>query len=120
MIKGVGIDLIESRRFRDNAHVDGILAQILTERELRNVPNHPSQKHISGARLFTIKESIFKAFACGLHWGSYWHDVEIVDETVLPPTGFIGRLVAEQSVSKIHIAHSHSHKFSISFVIIEE
>lgn len=120
MIKGIGVDLIETKRFRDQEDIDDFLEQILTEKELQDVSKESTMKQIAGARVFAVKEAIFKALACGLQRGSYWHDIEVGSEIICRPGGYINGLVTKNSISRIHVTESHSRSFRIAFVITEE
>jgi holo-[acyl-carrier protein] synthase len=118
MIVGIGLDLVEISRFRNRKDLDDFLRQVLSEKEFVEVAMN-SKKHVVAATMFAIKEAILKALGCGLHFGSYWHDIEITKEFVPHLRGFIKRLAAEQSISRIHVSHSCSKLFSVAVVILE-
>ncbi len=119
MIKGIGVDVVEISRFRSQEDLDDFLDQILSENEFIALRENP-KKFIVAAKIFSIKEAILKALGCGLHLGSYWHDIELTDEYAPHLRGFLGRLAEEKSITQIHISHSFSNLFSAAFVVLEE
>jgi holo-[acyl-carrier protein] synthase len=119
MIKGVGVDLVEIKRFQDKSDLDDFLHQILAQKEYDETKNH-ARKYLIGAKLFAIKEAIMKALGCGLNAGSYWHDIETTNNSTLCLSGYLSRLADESSISKIHLSHSCSKRFSVAVVILEQ
>jgi holo-[acyl-carrier protein] synthase len=118
MIQGIGIDLVEIERFKNVKDKDDFLQQILAEKEIRDIPEGKS-RDIFSATMFAVKEAILKALGCGLHYGSFWHDIEVSPELKPSLHGFVGKLANEQSISKIHITKSRSKKYLVTFVILE-
>jgi holo-[acyl-carrier protein] synthase len=119
VIKGIGIDLIDSERFKDVKDKEEFLKQILTTKEL-NWTSKERQKNSLYATLFTVKEAIFKALGCGLYCGAFWHDIELTKRLKVYVKGFIKKRTQEKSVSKIYIAQSSSKDIVTAFVVIEE
>jgi holo-[acyl-carrier-protein] synthase len=119
MVKGVGVDLVEIKRFQEKHDLDDFLGLILTNRELDRVKGNPL-KYLTGARMFAVKEAIMKALECGLHFGTYWHNIETTGNSTANLNGFLGNLAREKSISKIHLSHSCSKRFSVAVVILEE
>ncbi len=76
MVTGIGIDLVDVRRFQDIKEKDNFIRQFLTESEYSDAVQE-TRRDFFCARIFAIKEAIFKALGCGLHYGAYWHDIEI-------------------------------------------
>jgi holo-[acyl-carrier-protein] synthase len=119
MIKGVGVDLVEIKKFQDENDLDGFLNQILTRKELDGMKKN-SCKYLIGSRIFALKEAIMKALGCGLNPGSNWHDIEMTGGPILSLSGYLGHLANKSSISKIHFSHSCSKRFSVAVVILED
>ncbi len=120
MIKGIGIDLIDIRRFENIIDKKSFLEQILTKYEIFWTRKNHARDSVY-AIIFTIKEAIFKALGCGLHGGSYWKDIEINQTLGLHSFfGFIKRIVQKSTRPKVHISQSCSKRYATSFVLIEE
>jgi holo-[acyl-carrier protein] synthase len=118
MIQGIGIDLIEIERFRKMKNNREFIPQVLTDNELKQIPTD-GRHDIYIATLFAIKEAIFKALGCGLHNGSYWHNVELDKEFKPTLSGFIDKLALKKSIKNIFITKSQSKKYIITFAILE-
>lgn len=119
MIKGIGVDIVELEQFKKVENNEEFLRQVFTESERANIAGR-SKRDISSAMLFATKESILKALGCGLHYGSFWHDIEVNAELMPQVRGFVSKFADEPSGSNIKIASSRSRRYSVAFVIIED
>jgi len=117
--KGIGVDLVETVRFKKVKDKKEFLQQLFTDNEILAAKDK-IKKDYHWATIFAIKEAILKALGIGLHYGSYWHNIEITKEFKVHLTGFIKRLVGKKGVSKIYLSHSCTGQHAISFVFIEE
>jgi holo-[acyl-carrier protein] synthase len=118
MITGVGTDVIDIDRFRDLTQRIDFLEQVFTLSEIQNASEHPAQE-TRFATLFAIKEALLKALGCGLEEGALWRDIQIAPDWKIKLSGLLGRLAHEQSISNIHVAHSHSDNSAVAFVLLE-
>lgn len=118
MIRGVGIDIIEKQRFQTLSNKREFLDQVLTEKEMSRVI-HSRQSVAMAAMLFSLKEALFKALGCGLHYGSFWRDIEVDRYCNIRLFRFMRQRAREKSVSKVHRSCVHSKKYAITFVILE-
>jgi holo-[acyl-carrier protein] synthase len=118
MITGVGTDVIDIDRFRSLAQRTDFLEQVFTLSEIKHASEHTAQEtHF--ATLFAVKEALLKALGCGLEKGSRWREIQIAPDWTPKLSGLLGRLADEQSVSSIHVAHSHSDNSAVAFVLLE-
>jgi holo-[acyl-carrier protein] synthase len=118
MITGVGTDVVDIDRFRKLNQRTEFLKQVFTPSEIQNATERPAQD-TSLATLFAIKEALLKALGCGLEKGSLWREIHITADWKPELSGPLSRLAQEQSIQTIHVAHSHSEKNAVAFVILE-
>jgi phosphopantetheine--protein transferase-like protein len=118
MVQGTGVDIVEIDRFRNQSDELKFIAEFLTETELRNAP-HGGGRHRYYASLFATKEALLKALRCGLHDGSYWHDVEVSANGELRLSGRLASLASQLSVTAIHSSQSCSENRVVAFVLLE-
>ena len=118
MITGVGTDIVEIDRFRNLNRRTDFLRQVFTIGEIQGAAELPAQDTFF-ATLFAIKEALLKALGCGLQKGSLWTEIHITQDWKPELSGLLARLAEEQSVSNIHVAHSHSDKSAVAFVLLE-
>jgi holo-[acyl-carrier protein] synthase len=119
VIKGIGIDLANVERFTDIKEKEEFLKQILTKKELSWISKE-RQKNSSYATFFAVKEAIFKALGSGLHYGAFWHNIELTKRLEVQLNGFMKKRAQEKFVSKIYIAQSSSKEIVTAFVVLEE
>ena len=118
MVRGAGVDIIEIARFGGVDSKQEFIREVLTDNEIQSVSIGPNQS-ASYATAFTIKEAVLKALGCGLHDGSYWHDVEIDANGSIRLTGHLASLARQQSISAIHSSQSRSENCVVAFVLLE-
>ena len=118
MITGVGTDVVDIDRFRKLNQRTEFLKQVFTPSEIQNATERPAQD-TSLATLFAIKEALLKALGCGLEEGSLWREIHITPDWKPKLSGLLGRLAQDQSISNIHVAHSHSDNSAVAFVVLE-
>lgn len=118
MVHGTGVDIIEVDRFQRLNDALAFARTILTDNELRRIPPGPNQSAAQAA-LFAVKEAILKALGCGLHDGSFWHDMEVANTGDVKLSGHLASLAQQQSISAIHSSHSCSENRVVAFVVME-
>ena len=106
-VSGIGIDLIETDRFKEEKDLPGLLRQILTEGELSLHPG-VSEDPARCAVLFAAKEAVLKALAGGLDRGSCWHEVELTGDFRVVLSGAARRLAEERSVGRVLVCLSRA------------
>jgi holo-[acyl-carrier-protein] synthase len=119
MIKGIGIDLIEIRRFEKQRNKEKFLQQFLTRHEILQ---GRKKRRSDGfyAAIFSLKEGLFKALGCGLSYGSYWQDCEFdQDLRIAALRGFLRNRGRRRSVSRIHAGYTVSKRYAVGIVVIE-
>jgi len=117
MIKGIGVDITEAKRFGKTKDEKAFLKQVFTNDEIKNADNF-SSKNKYWARLFAIKEALLKAFKTGLHHGSYWQDININGTFVVTLSGYFKKLLNRKT--KVFVAHSCSKKYAASIAFIQD
>ncbi|MDI6766180.1 MAG: holo-ACP synthase [Bacteroidota bacterium] len=118
MIKGIGVDIVGIKRFKEIKNNSDFIEQILTQQEISEIPK---DEHIEVhlAAIFAFKEALMKAFGCGLNRGSYWHDVVVAQDWIIHLTGFFKKLADEKSISKIHSSSSKTKNYITALVLLE-
>ena len=115
MIVGIGVDVVDLRRFeRAASRTPALLQRLFTEAE-RTLPLH------SLAGRFAAKEALIKAI--GDSTGVRWHDMEVVSNELGNPSftlhNAVSRIVADLGVDAIHRSMSHDAGVAIAYVIVE-
>ncbi|MEO0138884.1 MAG: holo-ACP synthase [candidate division WOR-3 bacterium] len=81
MVKGIGVDVVNLRRFeRVLIKTPRIKNRLFTQREIEN-----SYSLWNLAGKFAAKEAVLKSVGLGLSNGLCWHDVEIIGNFNSPP-----------------------------------
>ena len=117
MLKGIGIDITEIARFKTLKNKEAFLEQVFTDGEIQNA-NGFSNRNMYWARLFAIKEALFKTFKIGLHYGSYWQDIEISKDFAIRLSGYFRKVFNKKT--KVFVAHSCSQKLAVSIAFIQD
>ncbi|MDC0335526.1 holo-[acyl-carrier-protein] synthase [Pseudodesulfovibrio sp.] len=123
MIKGLGIDLTELERIRDNweKHGQRFLEKILTEREIEQLPKKNPVPRL--AALFAGKEAAVKALGTGFADGVHFKCIEILHaESGKPEISFSGRgqeVCDELGVTSAHISLTHSRDTAAATVVLD-
>lgn len=115
MIVGIGVDVVDLRRFeRAAARTPALLERLFTVAE-RRLPLH------SLAGRFAAKEALIKAI--GDSTGVRWHDMEVVSNALGDPSfvlhNAVSRIVADRGVDRIHLSMSHDAGIAVAYVIVE-
>jgi holo-[acyl-carrier protein] synthase len=125
MLLGVGVDLVDVKRFARVAmrHGDGFVDRILTTAEVEAC-RATRRPHEHEAVRFAAREAVLKALGTGLTTGMAWRDIEVVPAPA--PGVFTMRLsggVAETAehlgVCRIHVALTTTRDLAAAVVILE-
>jgi len=112
MIDGIGIDVVDIKRFQESLERTPNLAEkLFTEAE--RTKSAPSL-----AARFAAKEALYKALspAHGLHW----HDAEIINhESGKPDFLFRGAIAELIDGATVHLSLSHDAGTASAMVVIE-
>lgn len=123
MIIGIGVDLVDVRRFESIIFTwqHKFLQRVFTETEIRycNNKKHPAQRF---ATRFAAKQAFIKALFPKGQQGVRFCDIEIAEKDNRPIVNLNGKvkeLTAEKNISNIHLMLSHDGDYGIANVIIE-
>lgn len=117
MIFGIGIDLIEIKRFSNVK--PSFIKKVFTQQEINYLAN---KKLESMAGVFAAKEAIAKSLGTGFKF-FFINEIEILyDKKNAPIVKFHGRAFEfskQINITKINISISHTKKMAIAFAIAE-
>ena len=122
MIKGIGVDIEEIKRFRKLKPkvLKRIIKRVLTRREIEYCYKFRDPYPHLVAR-FCAKEALLKALNLKNFKGLKWKDIEVVGK---PPymnvKGGVKEVLEKKGVKRIHLSLSHSKECAIAFVILED
>jgi holo-[acyl-carrier protein] synthase len=118
MVKGSGIDILATGRFRNLKNKVAFINNVLTPKEKKRSLAYFRRDRFYAA-MFAVKEAILKSLGCGLGRGSFWHHVEL-DQEMLPriSRSFI-RLAVEQPVEKVHVSVACTKDYVLSVALAE-
>ncbi len=111
MIKGIGIDLSEIRRFSEVS--EDFLIQVFTTQEIEATKQKPLLTSIA----FCLKESILKALRKGLYFGFFWHNIGIIENRIIISGSLKKDLPGRY---KIHTSTGNSKEYACAISVIEE
>ena len=121
MIIGTGIDIVDLRRFHDMDfdRLNRLAKRILTDDELVEFRQLDEVKHaVHLAKIWSIKESIGKAFGTGISNDSVWKNMRIYKNTLgQPQVQFLGALARKTVIC--HISVSHDGDYLVSNAILD-
>jgi len=113
MILGVGTDLVEINRIKNNYL--RLAERVLTDKELKLFSEFQNEKrkleYLAGR--FAAKEAYAKALGTGIGDVSF-KDIEVLHDELGKP------YINVQNDTKVHLSISHTEQYAIAFVIIEK
>jgi holo-[acyl-carrier protein] synthase len=124
MIKGVGIDLIETARVRRTVDRFGerFYGRVFTRGEISYCKSMKHSDRHFAAR-FAAKEAVSKCFGTGIGRDLGWKEVEILrDKRGKPSVKLHGRgllLARRLKVKRMHVSLSHTELYGSAVAIIE-
>lgn len=118
MAKSIGFDVVSVGRIEAVVDDNEFLRQVFNEDEILKAPVG-KQKVPYYALLFAVKEAMLKAIGCGLHRGSYWHDMEVMTFDEVNVSGVLLKMMESQYVSHVHLSCSHSEQYAVALVVLE-
>lgn len=112
MIDGIGIDVVDIKRFQESLERTPSLAEKLFTESERSKPLH------SLAARFAAKEALYKALSPA--HGLQWHDAEIINhENGKPDFLFRGVIADLIDGAQVHLSLSHDAGIASAMVVIE-
>jgi holo-[acyl-carrier protein] synthase len=119
MVKGIGVDIVNLDRF-ENINIDrDFVNQILNDYEISVVLTR-KPKYVQVAKAFALKEATMKALGTGLHYGSYWHNIEISDFWEIKLSGYLKEVSDKMKVNKIYNSFTQTKNYVTAVVILED
>ena len=120
MIIGIGVDVVDTERFRNVLErTPALRRRLFTPAEqLRDGEPRPVS---SLAARFAAKEALIKAF--GSSAGLSWQELEVVADDQRNPSLTLHegarRVAADRGVTNVHLSLSHDGGIATAFVVIE-
>jgi holo-[acyl-carrier protein] synthase len=120
VIIGIGVDVVDTERFRGVLErTPALRTRLFTPAEqLRDGEPRPVS---SLAARFAAKEALIKAF--GSSAGLSWQDLEVVSDDQRNPSLTLHegarRVAADRGVTDVHLSLSHDGGIATAFVVIE-
>lgn len=111
MIKGIGVDIESSQRFKESAADDHFMNLIFTEKEIRYC-NHKKEPYISFAGKFCAKEAVIKAIDQKLSMKA----IEILNDE----SGKVTVFIDGEPKKDIFCTISHTSDYAVAFVVIDQ
>ncbi len=123
MIKGIGIDLIETARVSEKIAKDsGFMEYVFSENEIAYCESKTNKSEHFAAR-FAAKEALLKALGTGFPGGLALNEIDITsDDSGKPEFHFHGesaRAILEFNIGNIHLTLSHLKDIACAMVVIE-
>jgi phosphopantetheine--protein transferase-like protein len=121
MIIGTGIDIVDLRRFysMNTDRLNRLAKRILTDNELNEFQQLTAvKKTMYLAKIWSIKESIGKAFGTGISNDTVWKNMQIYKNSLgQPHVRFLGAL-ARKTVT-CHVSVSHDGDYLVSNAVLD-
>ena len=121
MIIGTGIDIVNLKRFydMDEERLNLLAKRILTDNELVEFQQLIEIKRpVHLAKMWSIKESIGKAFGTGISNDSVWKNMYIFKNALgQPQVQFLGALARKNVIC--HISVSHDGDYLVSNAVLD-
>ncbi|MBN1282521.1 MAG: holo-ACP synthase [Proteobacteria bacterium] len=123
MIIGIGVDLVDVKRFESIIYRwrERFLRRVFTENEIRycNTKKHPAQRF---ATRFAAKQAFVKALFPKDQKGVRFADIEIDQQENRPVInlhGAVAELAKGRDIKRTHIMLSHDGDYGIANVVLE-
>ncbi len=112
MIDGIGIDVVDIKRFHDSLErTPGLREKLFT-------PSESAQKDASLAARFAAKEALYKALSP--EHGLSWHEAEVINHpNGKPDFLFRGQIADLVDGATVHLSLSHDAGIASAMVVIE-
>ncbi|MFT4123451.1 MAG: holo-ACP synthase [Microbacteriaceae bacterium] len=120
MIVGIGVDVVDLRRFeRALTSAPALRARLFTEAERHRSGRELPLRSLGGR--FAAKEALVKAL--GESTGIRWHDMQVVTDDngdpALELSGAARALAEARGVGRLHLSMSHDAGIAVANVVLE-
>ena len=125
MIKGLGIDIVETDRIRQviERHGEQFLNRVYTPAEQAIGKIRASAHHFYAGR-WAAKEAASKALGCGIGSECAFNEIEVVDSEIGVPSlvfsGSAAKTAAALGMKNVRVSITHEREYAAAVVIIEE
>lgn len=125
MIKGLGIDIVETSRIRQviERHGEQFLNRVYTPAEQAVGKIRASAHHFYAGR-WAAKEAAAKALGCGIGSECSFNEIEVIDSAIGVPslffTGSAAKTAAALGAKNVRVSITHEREYAAAVVIIEE
>ena len=123
MIKGLGIDIVETSRIRQviERHGEQFLNRVFTPAEQAVGKVRASAQHFYAGR-WAAKEAAAKALGCGIGKNCSFTDIEILNDPAGKPlmtfSGNAEKLAVSLGINDIKVSISHEINYAVATVIL--
>jgi holo-[acyl-carrier protein] synthase len=125
MIKGIGVDIIETSRIeeiiRDKG--DSFLKRTFTPFEQDYCRQKKRSMYQSFGARFAAKEAVFKVLGTGWQKGVGWLQIEIRNDSLGKPAAVLSGEAKERAermgISELHLSVSHTEGYCAAFAVGE-
>lgn len=124
MIYGIGVDLVEIARIKEDYEHFGerFVKRLLTPAEIKDFEKSPKPEHFL-ARRFAAKEATFKAFGTGMRQNMTWQDVAVQHNSLGKPMIVYAEKAKEfiqhEKIAQSHISITDERHYAVAYVILE-
>ncbi|MCL4559693.1 MAG: holo-ACP synthase [Chloroflexi bacterium] len=123
MIIGVGIDLMDVARIKEQVLIDNDLkATLFTPTEIEHCEAKKWQAQHYAAR-YAAKEAFFKALGVGLRQGMVFNEIEILANEMGKPeivvSGTVKEMAEKLEIKNMQVSISHLKDYACAIVILE-
>ncbi len=110
MVRGIGIDVVDIKRFEKAITKNPRLKnRLFTDKEIES-----SYSIVSLAGKFAAKEAVLKSVGTGLSGGLCWHNIEILGGNSPPRIAFSGKAKDMFKNLKFFLSISHEREFVVA------
>ncbi len=123
MVKGIGTDIIEVGRIKNQIEKNnGLIESLFTKNEIEYCETFKHKQENYAAR-FAAKEAFFKAIGTGYRFGMAFTEIEISNDELGKPSliafGKTKEHIKKLGIQHIHVSLSHTKEYATATVIIE-
>ncbi len=124
MLSGIGVDIVEIKRFSRLKKRYGIriASRILTDQEMQQYEKRGHSTKFLASR-FAAKEATSKAFGTGIAKGIGFHTIEVINnDEGKPELKFYGaaeRYVRDNKITRCMLSLSDERKYTVAMVVLE-
>lgn len=126
MIKGIGIDIVETNRIKTiiSRHKNKFLEKVFTAAEIEFCTGKADQFIHFSAR-WAAKEAFYKALPLCCQAVSSWKSIQIISDNgtgrplIAICSNTLKSCLQQEKIENLHLSISHEKQFCIAFVVLE-